>query len=180
MVSLGKVYEELDRSFAGVKVLLVDACRDDPKAGRGSRGIDADTAPNPPRGVAALFSCSAGERAFELDQYKHGVFFYHLLDALKGKAKNSEGEVTFGSLSDYVQSRVSREVPKLLDGAKQSPNMKADLSGASPVLVSRVVPDEGPPIKPPVVAAGTDPDLTNARWKLVQTFRGHTRGVMAV
>src|SRR5213078_2615703 len=89
LVSLGKVYEELDRGFAGVKVLLVDACRDDPEAGRGSRGIDADSAPPPPRGVAALFSCSAGERAFELAQYKHGVFFYHLLDALKGKAKNS-------------------------------------------------------------------------------------------
>src|SRR5439155_17939069 len=60
LVSLGKVYEQMDRSFARVKVLFVDACRDDPKAGRGSRGIDADSAPSPPRGVAALFSCSAG------------------------------------------------------------------------------------------------------------------------
>ena len=38
LVSLTEVYRELDRSFAGMKVLLVDACRDDPDGARGSRG----------------------------------------------------------------------------------------------------------------------------------------------
>ena len=66
-----------------------------------------------------------------------GVFFHHLLEGLKGKAKNADGDVTFRSLCDYVQGRVSRDVPKVIgNDIKQSPNMKADLSGASPVLMT--------------------------------------------
>ena len=77
LVSLAKLYGELDSSFAGVKLILVDACRNDPDPTRG-RGIDADSAPAPPKGVAALFSCSAGQRAFENDTLKHGVFFHYV------------------------------------------------------------------------------------------------------
>lgn len=130
LVSLSGVYTRLDESFAGIKVLLVDACRDDPN---GSRGIDADTAPRPPQGVAALFSCKAGERAFEHDRLKHGVFFHYVLQGLNGEAVDKEGDVTFASLASYVTKNVSRAVPQLISGAKQSPNMKADYS-AEPVL----------------------------------------------
>src|SRR5262249_30355737 len=37
LISMKELYEELDASFAGMKVLLVDACRDDPNGGRNSR-----------------------------------------------------------------------------------------------------------------------------------------------
>lgn len=135
LVSMGDLYAELDKSFAGVKILLVDACRDDPDTGRGSRGIDADSAPRPPRGVAAFFSCSASQRAYEHPDLKHGVFFYHVLEGMRGKAKNGDGEVTFNSLVDYVGKGVERDVPKLIGGgAEQQPNQKADLKGRSPVL----------------------------------------------
>jgi uncharacterized caspase-like protein len=89
----------MEKRFAGDKILLVDACRDDPDVGRGARGIDADSAPSPPRGVASLFSCSAGQRAFESDALKHGVFFHYLLEGLRGSARDIDGEVTFESLS---------------------------------------------------------------------------------
>lgn len=133
LVSLGLVYRELDQSFAGMKVLFVDACRDDPST---TRGIDADTAPKPPQGVAALFSCRAGERAFEHKDLKHGVFFHYVLEGLKGEAQDRDGEVTFASLAGYVTKNVSRNIGDLIGGgARQSPNMKADYS-SEPVLVS--------------------------------------------
>lgn len=136
LVSMGALYAEMEKSFAGVKILLVDACRDDPDTGRGSRGIDADSAPRPPRGVAAFFSCSASQRAYEHPDLKHGVFFHHVLEGLRGKAKNNDGEVTFNSLVDYVGKCVERDVPKLIGGgAEQQPNQKADLKGRSPVLI---------------------------------------------
>jgi len=153
LISLNLVYEQLERSFAGVKILLVDACRDDPKADRGSRGIDADSAPSPPRGVAALFSCSAGEKAFEVQQFQHGIFFHFLLDGLSGKARNVDNEVTMNSLAEYVSTKVSRNVPTLIgEGAKQSPNLKVDWSGPSPVLVTiTALPDTPkPPEEKPV------------------------------
>jgi formylglycine-generating enzyme required for sulfatase activity len=135
LVSLAGVYAELDGSFAGMKVLLVDACRDDPDAGRGARGVTADSAPRPPQGVAALFSCRAGERAYESDKIRHGVFFYHVLQGLGGKARDGDGDVTFAGLAAYVSRHVAREVPGLVGGgARQSPNLKADYS-TEPVLV---------------------------------------------
>ena len=60
MISLGEVYRDMQKSFAGMKVLLVDACRNDPTIDRG--GIDADNSPPPPRGVAALFQLLARAR----------------------------------------------------------------------------------------------------------------------
>lgn len=86
--------------------------------------------------MAALFSCRAGERAFEHEKLGHGVFFYLVLEGLKGKAKDADGEITFASLASYVSRRVSRDVAELVGGgAKQSPNLKADYS-AEPILLA--------------------------------------------
>jgi uncharacterized protein len=136
LVSIGKVYRDLDKSFATMKVLFVDACRDDPAAGRGaSRGVNAASAPPPPQGVAALFSCGEGEQAFESPKLKHGVFFYHVIEGLKGRAADGDQEVTFASLASYVSRRVRRDAAEFGDGAKQSPNLKADYN-VEPVLLS--------------------------------------------
>jgi hypothetical protein len=135
LVSLKKVYEQLDESLAGVKLVLVDACRNDPLA---SRSIDIDTAPRPPRGIAALYSCSSGERAFETEKLGggHGVFFHFVLQGLRGEAKNRKGAVTWASLVEYVREQVSDEVPKVIGGgARQTPHLMADERGKSPVLL---------------------------------------------
>jgi formylglycine-generating enzyme required for sulfatase activity len=134
-----------------MKVLLVDACRNEPGKRSGTRGgIDADNAPRPPSGVAALFSCRAGEVAHESDKVKHGIFFHHVLESLKGEAANRKGEVTFASMASYVSQSVAADVPKLIgDGARQSPNLKADYS-TEPVLLSVSVPSTPPPSLPKV------------------------------
>ncbi len=156
LVSIGKVYGDLDKSFAATKVLLVDACRDDPATGRGvSRGVSSASAPPPPQGVAALFSCGAGEQAFESPKLKHGVFFYHVIEGLKGSAADSDHEVTFASLASYVSRRVRRDVSEIIgDGAKQSPNLKADYN-VEPILV-------------PVMLSRTDEVQLSEDWKEFQ------------
>jgi formylglycine-generating enzyme required for sulfatase activity len=136
LVSVTKIYSELEKSFAGVKIILVDACRNDPDPGRG-RGLDADSVPVPPKGVAALFSCSAGQRAYEHDTLQHGVFFSCVLQGLQGAAANKRGEITFNGLSEYIGETVPERMQQLFPGRKeivQSPNQKADLIGRSPVL----------------------------------------------
>jgi formylglycine-generating enzyme required for sulfatase activity len=136
LVSLGKLVSDLDDCGARIKLLLVDACRNDPKLGR---NVDVETLPRLPRGTAALFSCSSGERAFETDKLGkgHGVFFYHVLQGLRGEAQNRDGEVTWGSLAEHVTRNVSRAVPRLIGGgARQTPELKVNLRGESPVLVA--------------------------------------------
>lgn len=147
LVPLSWVSQELGKSAAGTKVLLVDACRDDPDAGRYGRGAIAPDDIQLPQGVAALFSCRAGEQTLESDQLKHGIFFYHVLEGLKGKARDGQGRVTFAGLADYVTREVTRGekgAGKLLVGVRQTPNRTGD-STADPVLLTVEQVDETRP-----------------------------------
>jgi tetratricopeptide (TPR) repeat protein len=135
LISLNDLFHELQESGAGVKLLLVDACRNDPKE---ARSLDVDTLPKPPRGIGALFSCSSGQRAFETDKLGggHGVFFHYVLEGLKGGARNEDGEVTWDRLGEYVKKQVSEQVPRLIgSGAQQSPHGMSNISGRSPVVL---------------------------------------------
>jgi formylglycine-generating enzyme required for sulfatase activity len=135
LVPLSSLYQELKVSGAGVQVLLVDACRNDPQRGRG-RGIDGDTSPRPPRGVAALFSCGAGQRAWESDSLRHGVFFHYVLEAFRVSGKERRGRLTFYQLAEHVQTNVPLKVRALFGPqATQLPNLKADIEGGPPVLL---------------------------------------------
>jgi uncharacterized caspase-like protein len=135
LIGLSQLFRDLGDCGAAVKLLLVDACRNDPKKGR---NVDIDALPKPPRCTAALFNCSTGERAFETEKLRkgHGVFFHHILQGLRGKARNERGEVTWTRLTEYVTDAVSDNVPRIIgSGAKQTPELKVNLRGKSPVLV---------------------------------------------
>jgi formylglycine-generating enzyme required for sulfatase activity len=138
LVPLAGLIDELTDSGAGVKLLLVDACRNDPDPGRG-RGVDGSRVEALPKGVAALFSCSAGQRAFETKKAGggHGVFFHFVLEGLRGQAgKNDRGELTWSRLVEYVQENVEARVPEWIGGeARQVPHEVKNVAGRSPVLL---------------------------------------------
>ena len=138
LISLDGVYQKLDRSGAGAKVLLADCCRTDPAGGRG-RDIPNDVLDKtPPKGVYAFFSCGKGEKAFEHKDLQHGVFFYQVLEGLKGAAEDSDDDVTFKALTLQVRKRVPTEVHRLFgDTTHQTPTLKmVEASGAPLVLLS--------------------------------------------
>ena len=137
LVSLQGLYGQLEECGAGAKLLLVDACRNDPKGGRG-RGATGAGVPTP-RGLCAVYSCSPGERAYEHKALGHGVFFHHVLEGLKEKARDADGEVTVDSLALYVVKQVPRRVPDLVGGgARQTPILnRSELTGGSPVLLAK-------------------------------------------
>lgn len=137
LVSMDEVYDQLKRSFAATKVLLVDACRNDPDKNRS--GVDSASRPQPTDGVAALYSCKAGERAFENDRLKHGVFFNYVLEGLRGDARDLDGCVTFNTLYGYVMPKVHRYVEDELH-RKQSPHLVANYT-TEPILAKVAAPD---------------------------------------
>jgi formylglycine-generating enzyme len=137
LISLKKIYDDLDNCGAGLKVLMVDACRNDPDPGRGrSSGIDAHTAPSPPRGLAAFFSCSGGERSFEHKEIKHGVFTYQILRGLQGDAADKDGDVTFEGLVSHVKKNSVKTIAQLKLQSKQSPEMNAQGLSGDTVLIN--------------------------------------------
>ena len=92
LIPLNEVYQALAECEAQFKLLLSDACRNDPVVAvtrRATVNLESVTRPQllkPPGGVAVLFSCSEGELAFENDTLKHGVFFHFVIQGLRGEA----------------------------------------------------------------------------------------------
>ena len=135
LVSLDEVYGLLKDNPAGGKVLIVDACRNDPLAGKavGSEKLESVTRPelpDPPGGTVALFSCSKGEMAYESDALKHGYLFHFVIEGLEGKAAGKGGRIKWTDLTKHVDDELSDAVLHEL-GAEfvQTPEVRGESHG---------------------------------------------------
>lgn len=136
LISFESIYETLSDSRAGKRMLLVDACQNDPQTevSRSRSTVDLDSVTRPqtepvPQGVVALFSCRAGQKSFEHPPLGHGVFFYHILEGWKGKADaNGDGRLSYNELADYAESETARYA-RLNLKAVQTPTLRTDFSG---------------------------------------------------
>src|SRR5262249_17894577 len=111
LILISDLFEGMGKCGASSKFVLLDACRNELSVKAASRNVNVEVT-KVPRGVGALFSCSRDQRAWEHDDLQHGVFFYHVLEGLRGKAKNEDREVTWDALSAYVKKQVRLSVPK--------------------------------------------------------------------
>ncbi|GAK50363.1 polysaccharide deacetylase [Candidatus Moduliflexus flocculans] len=75
-----------------------------------------------------MISASNGkELSLELDEYRHGVFTYYLLEGLKGKADlNQDGYVEVEEIWDFVKRQVQDKARA--EGNKQTPMLQGELS----------------------------------------------------
>ena len=142
MISVDKVFEELGACNASLKLLIVDACRNDIELG-GKRSIDgsknsrglAKSLEAPPEGISLLTSCSAGQFAREHEKLGHGVFMHFILDGLQGKAADDDGSVRLGRLMDYTVVNTQKYVHDEFNAA-QKPYYR--LEGSGPMELARV------------------------------------------
>jgi TPR repeat protein len=135
MIPLGELFRSLDESGAGVRLMLVDACRNDARGA--ARNVDIDNLPRTKKGTAVLFSCKSGEKAFETEELGkgHGVFFYHVIQTMKGAAR-----LTWRELAGHVIDGVTEAVPRVIGGnAKQTPHEMLNIEGRSPLVLERAV-----------------------------------------
>jgi caspase domain-containing protein len=104
-LALDDVEKLMADSGAKRKVILIDACRNDPNA----KSADA------PRtfaqfqeaeGTSILLSTRPGGFSYEDKELGHGIFTYYILEALRGKAAGKDGYVTFYDLEKYVETSV--------------------------------------------------------------------------
>jgi formylglycine-generating enzyme required for sulfatase activity len=148
-VPLDQVSQILSRIQAKQLLTIIDACRNDPESGRGekdnlltdsfSRGFKikrTSDSSGRPKISATLYACDIGERAYEWPEKEHGVFSYYLLEGLKGKAANSQGEVVVTDLADYTQQKVVAW-SQGYKGKKQTPWL--DQSGGAKMILAEGV-----------------------------------------
>ena len=122
LVKLTDIVSKFGLSKAGTRILLADCCRNDLATGRG-RSVGAGIKTNQlPNNTAILLSCSEGERAFEAPTWKHGAFFYHVLEGMRGRAASPEGAVTVSRLNTFLEENVPRAVRDVVR-TKQTPHV---------------------------------------------------------
>lgn len=111
LVAVDDVMATLGQCKAGSKVLLVDACRNDPTDGKAATDgrLESQTRPlipDPPGGTVALFSCSKGQISHESETFQHGFMTHFVIDGLNGKAANKTGVIGWDQLVAHVKDEV--------------------------------------------------------------------------
>jgi uncharacterized caspase-like protein len=137
MVSLDAIYQALEACRARQKVLLVDACRNEPllkgiKAPTDLKGFAADLS-EPPKGLRVLASCEAGQWSAEDPKLKHGVFMYYVTEGLEGHADreyagNRNGKVSLFELYTYAHEKTKKHVARSA-GILQRPVLRGEMVG---------------------------------------------------
>lgn len=133
LISLDDVHEQLNRCRARMKLMLVDACRNDPRPA-GRRGAMRDTGmrafleTGPPPGILRLNSCAEGQFSMEETDFGHGVFMHFVLEGLAGKADaDGNGRVSLIELYGYANQQTKLYVHERFHES-QTPALKGDIA----------------------------------------------------
>ena len=147
----GSILSDLLKNAGAQNTLVfLDACRNDPTAGRGdgsnllspalARGLvftplpAAD--PQLERNTATIFACSEGERSWEWADRQHGFFTFYLAEAFRQGAFEPNGLATLGSLSAYLRDNVSKTAFRETNH-KQTPMMRYEGPGPESWILAR-------------------------------------------
>lgn len=127
-LALEDFYNSLSQLSAKSVVVLLDACFSGAKRDGGmlmaSRGITIKPKMQVPDGkLIVLSATSEDQTAFPIEEQKHGLFTYTLLR----KIQETNGDITWGELADYVTETVkTRSID--LAGKLQSPTVSVSPS----------------------------------------------------
>ena len=166
LVSLGEVYDKLKACPAQRKLLLVDACRNDPQSalGKGRATVKLESLSRPqsepiPKGIVALFSCSAGQESYEFPDLKHGIFFHHVLEGWKGAADGGDGQLDLDELVAYTKKQ-TQTFARLKLASIQTPQQRGEFDGTwylrtGPVPLPKLITSASTGMKLVLIPAGT-------------------------
>lgn len=121
-IAINFVTAQLSRTKARNIVLMLDACRDSMKGGKGvgDIGPDAEAAKATERGIISLFSCSPNEASWEVDALKAGTFTVALVEALTERRC-----ATVRQISAYLLTRVP-QLNEKYEKPRQKPRLVVD------------------------------------------------------
>jgi tetratricopeptide (TPR) repeat protein len=134
-ISVDRIKGQIEGAGIQQVLILLDACRNDPEAGKGDKdnllteayrsGFSFDVQNKGIEAFATLYATSFGKRAYEFRDretgQQRGFFSWALVKGLEGGAANGEGEVTLGGLVNYVAEVVPRKLKTENVGGEQKP-----------------------------------------------------------
>ena len=144
-LSASELQERMEGAGAGVRILILDACRDNPFDGKSlGRGLG----PMQPRGGLVVFAAEAGGTASDNPGMSNGLFTTHLLEGLREP----------GLTATALFGRVGRAVATV-SGGRQQPAYYA--AGAGDFVFRQSSSPPPPPPPPP-------PTAENLFWESIR------------
>ena len=143
----GSIYAQLEKCKAGRKLLISNTCRDAPSVALrddlfGKKIELADDYPEAvPKGIAAIYSCEAGQRSYYDAKRGRSLFFIHLTDAWRGKYHAGDGPLTLEAVFDSTRVKTKADA-NATKGAKQFPVVRRQYDGEWAIRVVQVPPGE--------------------------------------
>ncbi|MBE0537366.1 MAG: caspase family protein [Phycisphaerae bacterium] len=155
-IRLANILETLRKSECTKVKLFLDACHTGVEMDPSMRGVDATMSDEELRKFfegsdhyVAFAACHDDEKSYSSGTLKHGIWTYHLLEALNGTALLAleKGRLlTSNSLQNYLRKEVPRTVRQtVIGGPSQNPWMFGGAAGEflvadlTPILAARAV-----------------------------------------
>ncbi len=144
----GGLYEKLKACKAKRKLLLINACRNQPAvsldfANSKVELVDEDRAGEVPEGIAALYSCAAGQKSYYDPDVQRAIFFEHLIRAWKGEYARG-GAVTLDEVFRQVCDKTKLHAHRL--DARQTPVVQREFTGDWVITAAAKPPASKPPV----------------------------------
>ncbi len=173
-INVDDVRKRIAETGVGQVLLILDACRNDPSAGRGdadnkltnrfTQHFNFDERNSEVKAFATLYATDVGSRAYEYKEKKQGYFSWALVEGLKGAAANEKGEVTLSSLLSYLQDQVPKRIRlDLGTGKEQKPYAVIMGYKASELVLSKVAVAENVAIVDPAAVERGDWETAQAK-----------------
>ncbi len=173
----GGLYPLLDKCKANSKLLIAGMCRNDPKDfpadAQAAVQIDLGAPETPPAGIAALYSCEAGQKTY-FDKEKGSYFFTHLSAAWRGEYAGGD-DLTLDAVFASVRAKTKKDVFDAYSGLReQAPEVRRKYDGTWNIpkaAVARPTPKVlvANPTPAPLVTAG---DPSPAEERVFQVAKG--------
>lgn len=178
-ISWNEIMDYISDSGARQVVMLLDACRNDPRSARStprpnqitqlySRGIGLNAQKGKVGVYAKLLAASLGEQAWEDAEKGQGLFMGAVVDGISGAAANDDGKVTLAALIKYIKGEVSLRARR--KGLTQTPSEEIVNYDANQLVIAEVEPapkPAPPPAAPADTMAAFQPNFELKYWESV-------------
>ena len=138
------LFDRLKACKAKRKLMIVNACRNDPTSDRAQAAekIDLDdAAPEAvPEGIAAIYSCKPGQKSYYDPKKQAGIFFDHVTKAWRGEYAKGQDHTTIEDFFREVGLRTKADVDKVY-GEAQVPEVKREYKEEWRMAVSQLAAD---------------------------------------
>jgi uncharacterized caspase-like protein len=177
-INVNEMRRRIEQTGVGQVVMLLDACRNDPSAGRGdadnrlttkfAQSFNFEARNSDVKAFATIYATDVGYRAYEYKEKKQGYFTWALVEALGGAAANEKGEVTLNGVISFLQEAVPKRIRIDLGSGKiQKPYAVIQGYKASDLVLSKVAATENVSIADPAAIERGD-------WEKVQAGNNAT------